>query len=97
MSKSDKESGVLAVLIERFEQQRLPRALHLKDKVDKGERLSEWDTAYLDEVLEDAEQVRLLVDKHPEYQALYARAVHLYKEITEKALQNENAASGRPD
>ena len=27
----------------------------------------------------------------------YARAVHLYKEITEKALQNENAASGRPD
>ncbi len=89
MSESEKEAGVLAVLIERFEKQRLPRALDLKEKVDKGERLDQFDTAYLEEVLEDAEQVRLLVDKHPEYQTLYARAVHLYKEITEKALQNE--------
>ncbi len=89
MTTSEKEAGILMVLIERFEQQRLPRALDLKDKVDKGERLDEWDTAYLEEILEDAEEVKRLVDKHPEYQDLYARAVHLYKEITQKALENE--------
>jgi len=94
VTASEKEAGILAVLIERFEQQRLPRALDLKDKVDKGERLDEWDTAYLEEILEDAEEVKLLVDKHPEYQDLYARAVHLYKEITQKALENEKGAKG---
>ena len=56
MTASEKEAGILAVLIERFEQQRLPRALDLKDKVDKGERLDEWDTAYLEEILEDAKK-----------------------------------------
>lgn len=94
MTASEKEAGILAVLIERFEQQRLPRALGLKDKVDKGERLNEWDTAYLDEILEDVEEVKLLVDKHPEYQDLYARAVHLYKEITQRALENEKGTQG---
>jgi len=94
VTASEKEAGILAVLIERFEQQRLPRALDLKDKVDKGERLNEWDTAYLDEILEDVEEVKLLVDKHPEYQDLYARAVHLYKEITQRALENEKGTQG---
>ena len=92
MTESEKETGLLAVLIERFEQQRLPRVLDLKAKVDKGEPLNDWDTAYLGEVLEDAEQAKLLVDRHPEYQDLYARAVHLYNQITEKALENEKAA-----
>ncbi len=92
MTASEKETGLLAVLIERFEQQRLPRILDLKAKVDKGEPLNDWDTAYLGEVLEDAEQAKLLVDRHPEYQDLYARAVHLYNQITEKALENEKAA-----
>ena len=92
MTESNKETGLLTVLIERFEQQRLPRVLDLKAKVDTGEPLNDWDTAYLGEVLEDAEQVKLLIDRHPEYQDLYARVAHLYNEITEKALENEKAA-----
>lgn len=92
MTDSQKETGVLAVLIERLEQQRLPRTLDIKDKVDKGEPLNDWDTGYLAEVLEDAEQVKLLVERHPEYQDLYARVAHLYNEITKKALENEKAA-----
>ena len=89
MTESEKEAGILEVLVERFERQRLPRALELKDKVDGGETLDEWDTAYLEELLQDAEEAKLLVDKHPEYQDLYARAVHLYKEMTDRALENE--------
>ncbi len=94
MAESEKDAGVLTVLVERFEKQRLPRALALREKVEKGEPLDEWDTAYLEEIMQDAQQVKTLIDKHPEYQDLYARAVHLYKEITDKALENaKNAPS----
>jgi hypothetical protein len=33
-----------------------------------------------------------LLDRHPEWQDLAARMVHLYKEITETALKNEGGA-----
>ena len=88
MTESEKDAGIIEVLLERFEKQRLPRALALKEKVEKGEALDDWETAYLEEMLEDARQVKTLIDKHPEYQELYTRAVHLYKEITDKALEN---------
>ena len=94
MTGSEKDAGIMEVLLERFEKQRLPRALALKEKVDKGEPLDEWDTAYLEEVLEDAQQVKTLIDRHPEYQDLYTRGVHLYKEITDKALENAKGSQG---
>ena len=88
MSEPSRDVAVIATLVMQFETQRLPRALALKDKVDHGEPLDDWDTAFLDEVLEDARQFKPLVDQHPEYQELYARAAHLYMEITEKGLEN---------
>ncbi len=92
MAESEKDAGVFAVLMARFEKQRLPRALALREKVEKGEPLDEWDTTYLEEIMEDAREVKTLIDKHPEYQDLYARAVRLYKEITDKALENAKNA-----
>ncbi len=94
MTESEKDAGIIEVLLERFEKQRLPRALSLKKKVDKGETLDDWETSYLEEVLEDAQQVKTLIDRHPEYQELYTRAVRLYKEITEKALENAEGSQG---
>ena len=97
MTESSKETGVIVTLVERFETQRLPRALAIKENVDRGERLSDADLAFLREVLEDAQYINPLVQKHPEWQPLVARAMHLYKEITEKALANEEAAgAGKP-
>lgn len=89
MTNSSKDQGVIEALLERFQKHRLPRALDLKDRVDAGERLSEYDMAFLEEVFADAKQVEPLVDRHPEYQELAARAIRLYKEITDRALQNE--------
>lgn len=89
MTESSTDTGVLQALIERFQTQRLPRALALKQQVDRGERLSETDLAFLKQVFDDARHISTLVHKHPEWQSLMARAITLYKEITDKALANE--------
>lgn len=89
MSNASHDSALATVLLERLEQQRLPRALKLKERVDQGEVLAEYDLAFLAEVFADARDVMPLVDKNPQYHDLAARVLHLYKEITEKALENE--------
>ena len=95
MSKSSKDTGVMAVLVERFEKQRLPRALALKEKVDRGEVLDKSDIEFLEQVFEDSQHIGALVDRHPEWEPLVARAARLYKEITDKALSNEEASGER--
>ena len=89
MSEISKDTGVIVALLERFNKQRLPKALALKAKVEQGECLSEYDIAFLDEVLKDANHAMPLLDKHPELQGIASRAVSLYKEITDKALENQ--------
>ena len=91
MSKSSEDLGLITVLLERLETQRLPRALALKDKVNRGECLDDFDLGFLNEVFADTSSIRPFLAQHPEYQELAARMMHLYKEITEKALQNEKA------
>ncbi|MFZ0468365.1 MAG: hypothetical protein WAL92_05550 [Thiogranum sp.] len=91
MNESLHDAGVIAVLMERFEKQRLPRAQSLKEKVDRGELLDEYDLAFLEEVFADSNKIKPLVDRHPEYQELVSRAVRLYKEITDKAMENEKS------
>jgi len=91
MADTSKDAGLIQVLAERMESQRLPRALSLKEKVDQGETLDDFDIKFLEEVFKDAQSVRGLVDRHPEWLDLAAKLIHLYKEITDKALENEKA------
>jgi hypothetical protein len=85
------EAGLAVALIERFEHWILPIALDVKAKVDRGEKLNDFDLEFLENVLKDAAQVKPYVDRAPEYQGLYTRVVGLYEEITKKALENEQA------
>ena len=86
---TSKDEGVIAVLVERFNKERLPRTLRLKERVDSGEKLSDTDINFLQEVFKDANHILPLGDRHPEYQDLMAKVIRLYHEITEQALKNE--------
>ena len=92
MTEKSEDAGVIAVLVQRFEGERLPRALDLKEKVDRGETLNDIDIAFLEQVLEDANKLGPLLERHDEYHKLVAQATSLYKEITDKALENEKSA-----
>ena len=89
MNLEQNREGVLEALLERFERQRLPRILALKQQVDEGGKLRAGDVDFLSEVLADAQKNARLISELPQCKDLYARVVHLYHEITEKALANE--------
>lgn len=89
MSDSTMDTGLIEVLLERLEKQRLPRLLALKEKVDAGESLIDEDLDFLENAIVDARKAIPLIDRHPEYQSLAAQVMELYKDISEKALQIE--------
>ena len=94
MAEDSHDTGVLMALVERLEKRRLPRALSIKEKVDRGDLLDDYDMEYLKQIIADAQDVLQLVDDHPEYQELYGRVADLYEDITRKALENERAKNG---
>ncbi len=89
MTEDLKDTGVITALLQRLERERLPRALDIKAKVDRGERLGDEDMVFLEQVFSDASKLKPLLDRHHEYQSLVAKVIHLYKSITDKALENE--------
>lgn len=89
MDESTEERGVAMALLERFQTQRLPRALAIKERIDQGGLLDEFDITFLETIFREFANVRTIVDKHPEYEPLVSQVIHLYHEITAKALENE--------
>jgi hypothetical protein len=87
--------GIIAMMVSRFEGEQLEPLLELKRAVDQGACLNEHHGDLLEQICGEAILSKRLVDRHPEYHALYARSARLFKEITARALENEiQAQSG---
>jgi hypothetical protein len=92
MADVSKERGVVAVLAKRMTEERLPKALALKERIDRGGVLSEFDLTFLEQVLEDAKKIKPIMHKDPKVLEVAGRMIELYAEITTKALENEKKA-----
>jgi len=90
MSESaQKDAGTIQAMLQQLNDVRLPNALELKKKVDRGEKLDDYDLQFLEGVLEDTSSAQHLLAKHPELQTLVSQLVALYSAITTRALENE--------
>ena len=93
VEESANNLGTIYALIERFEKQRLPRLLELKERVDNGETFSKSDILFMTQVAIDAQRGKRLIDRHPEFHKFCAAVIHLHEEVAEKALANEEMKS----
>ena len=91
MDQSEKDAGTIAALMIRFKETRLPRAQRLLEKVNGGEKLGDSDIQFLKRVYQDTRNYRSLVERHPEYNNLFAGFIDLYTEIITTGLENEQS------
>jgi hypothetical protein len=94
MDKDTRDTGTLEVLLQRLNEVRLPRLLEMKERVDAGEVLTDYDVEFLEQVLEDARSMQGLIKRHPEVQPLVAKVTTFYHEITTKAVENAQQSQG---
>ncbi|MFL6578421.1 MAG: MGH1-like glycoside hydrolase domain-containing protein, partial [Povalibacter sp.] len=80
---------VIQVMVQRLNQQRLPRAMKLKERVERGELLTEDDTSFLKKVIVDDGQETRVVTKYPEFRQVLDTMAKLYGDILNQAVVNE--------
>ena len=89
IDQSEKDAGTIAALMIRFTEYRLPRAERLLEKVNGGEKLSDYDILFLKRVYADSKNNQPLVKRNPKYNGLVTAFINLYTEIINKGLENE--------
>jgi hypothetical protein len=89
MNMNIDDTGIIQAILECFQKQRLPRVMEIKQKLDRGETLNEFDIEYLSEAIHDNCGFIPYLGRHPEYESLVSRVIHYYKAITDEALSNE--------
>lgn len=88
-----KNEALAGIVLDRFVNRRLPRILDIRAKVKKGQLLNEMDISFFEKVMKDNRDNQHLIKEDEMLKKVYARAMHLYKEITQIALENEQKKS----
>lgn len=76
-------------MLNRMSTQCLPRALDIKARVERGDRLGFFDLRFLEEVCAENFIELTLWQQHPELDGIVGAMIHLYHEIAARALDNE--------
>ncbi len=95
MTRAQKQIGIVLAVLNRLNNDRLPRALVLRTKVNRGECLSEVEREFLRRVSDEADSMRTLVEQNPEYKKLHSQVTELYSEIARKGRENAEAEHSR--
>jgi hypothetical protein len=93
MTTSNKDLGIAMVMLQHLNEHRLPHALKLKDSVDNGALLTDYDREFLKEAAEEARFIPALLERQPQYEPLAHQVFSLFEQITAKALENEKAST----
>ena len=93
MTMSMKDLGIVQVMLQKLNEQRLPHALDMKKRVDKGELLTDYDQEFLQEVAEEVRFIPALLERLPQFKSLAAQVFALFEHITAKGLENEKASA----
>jgi hypothetical protein len=93
MVMSRKDLGIAQVMLQHLNEERLPYALKLKESVDNGELLTDYDREFLKEAAEEARLIPALLERQPQFKPLAQQVFSLFEHITAKALENEKASS----
>ncbi len=91
MDQKQQDAATIAALLQRVTENYLPRARRMLERVNKGEKISDFDIRWLKERYADSLKTQSLVSRNPEYSQLVAGFIDLYTEITSKAIENEKA------
>ena len=95
MTDVDSDTGTLLALVQNWDTHTRPRLEKIKASVDAGGQLTAVELAFLEQIGPRAGRIEPLLKRNPEYRRLFALAVSLYREITERALENERNAPAR--
>ncbi len=96
MTMSRKDLGMAQVLLKRLNEEILPQALSMKQRVDKGEQLTEYDRRILAQVAEDSRVFLPLAEKLPQFKLVAEEVMSLFAYIAEKARDNESQSVRKP-
>ncbi len=83
------EYGVLQVLVLDLLHLRIPLALSLKNKVDNGKILEDFEIELLIDLMEKLKHIILVFNKYREYRQFFSRLSELYVFIANQNTENE--------
>lgn len=82
------DTGIILVVLQNLEKQCLPRVVEIKQRLDDGAILNEFEIEYLSCALHNTQSFMPYLGRHPEYEPLFSKVIHYYKSVTDEALDN---------